>query len=146
MVIILPRPSKTAPCIWNTRDPLAPAATVSSSPSYSSRRSSRGPGRAAAFRARVYSFSLFKAPHLPRSRERTPDPADAADWIQMRLSGAGTAQRNSRRISGEKTGERETKKAIVAISSSCIRETWFTRDFKNLASFPSLRLSQVSTF
>jgi len=27
---------------------------------------------AAAFR--VYSFSLFKAPHLPRSRERAPDP------------------------------------------------------------------------
>lgn len=30
-------------------------------------------------RGRVYSFSFFKAPHLPRSRERAPDPTDDAD-------------------------------------------------------------------
>jgi len=80
----------------------APPQPPSSSPSYSSRHSSRGLRRAAAFRARVYSFSLFKAPHLPRSWEHTPDPPDAINWIQMRLSGTGTAQRNSRRISNEK--------------------------------------------
>lgn len=99
MVIILPRPSKTAPCIWNTRDTLLLCtATVFLSFLFISLLLRR----AAAFRARVYSFSLFKAPHLPRSWEHTPDPADAADWIQIRLLGTGMAQRNSRRISDEK--------------------------------------------
>lgn len=48
------------------------------SPSYSSLRSCHDLGQARP-RFAFTPFLFFKAPHLPRSRERTPDPADDAD-------------------------------------------------------------------
>lgn len=105
MVIILPRPSKTAPCIWNMLDRSCDHRSVFLSFLFISPLLTR-PRRATAFR--VYSFSLFKAPHPPRSWERAPYPPDTADWIQMRPSCTRERgrRRNSRRISSEKQ-ERE---------------------------------------
>jgi len=142
MVIISPRPSKTQP----------PAYEICGIALLQSRRPPllliHLGTTAAAFR--VYSFSLFKAPHLPRSRERAPDPGRHRRLNTNATPARSRAERSGDAILGELAARNRSAALLRSggnvTSGRDSRRLRILRGLRFSPSLPSMRSARIGEF